>query len=91
MPRKRDIIAAAPMADILRHAGAERVSDEAAKALARVVKELTFDIAKDAVRFAKHAGRKTVKREDIELARKNYQSYVTGFKNINSSGVNGLL
>ncbi len=72
MPRKRDIIAAAPMADILRHAGAERVSDGAAKALARVIKELTFDIAKDAVRFARHAGRKTVKREDIELARKNY-------------------
>ena len=70
MPRKRSVIAAAPMADILRHAGAERVSAPAAKALAEVVKDLTFEIAKDAVKFAKHAGRKTVKREDIELARK---------------------
>ena len=70
MPRKRSVIAAAPMADILRHAGAERVSAPAAKALAEVVKDFTFEIAKDAVKFAKHAGRKTVKREDIELARK---------------------
>jgi len=70
MPRKRSIIAAAPMADILRHAGAERVSAPAAKALSEIVKDLTFEIAKDAVKFAKHAGRKTVKREDIELARK---------------------
>jgi histone H3/H4 len=70
MPRKRSIIAAAPMADILRRAGAERVSEPAARALAEVVKDLTFEIAKDAVKFAKHAGRKTVKREDIELARK---------------------
>ena len=70
MPRKRSIIAAAPMADILKHAGAERVSEPAARALAEVVKDFTFEVAKDAVKFAKHAGRKTVKREDIELARK---------------------
>jgi len=72
MPRKRSIIAAAPMAEILKHAGAERVSEEAAKALANVMRDVAFDIAKDAVKFAKHAGRKTVKREDIDLARKDY-------------------
>ena len=71
MPRKRSIIAAAPMAEILRHAGAERVSEPAAKALAAVMKDVAFSVAKDAVKFARHAGRKTVKREDIELARKN--------------------
>ena len=71
MPRKRSIVAAAPMAEILRHAGAERVSEPAAKALATVVKDVAFSIAKDAVKFAHHAGRKTVKREDVELARKN--------------------
>ena len=72
MPRKRSIIAAAPMAEILRQAGGERVSEAAAKALASVVKNFTFEVAKDAVKFAKHAGRKTVKREDIELARRDF-------------------
>jgi histone H3/H4 len=71
MPRKRSIIAAAPMAEILKNAGAERVSEPAAQALAAVMKEMAFEIAKDAVKFANHAGRKTIKREDIELARKN--------------------
>ena len=71
MPRKRSIVAAAPMAEILKQAGAERVSEAAAQALADVVKEVAFNISKDAVRFANHAGRKTVKKEDIDLARKS--------------------
>jgi len=71
MPRKRSIIAAATMAEILRNAGAERVSEPAAQALASVIKEIAFEISKDAVKFSHHAGRKTIKREDIELARKN--------------------
>jgi DNA-binding protein len=72
MPRKRSIIASAPMADILKQAGAERVAEPAAQAMADIIKEIAFNISKDAVKFAKHAGRKTVKKEDIELARKNY-------------------
>jgi histone H3/H4 len=71
MPRKRSIIAAAPMVEILKNAGAERVSEPAAQAMAEVMKEVAFDLAKDAVKFSHHAGRKTIKREDIELARKN--------------------
>lgn len=71
MPRKRSVIAAAPMADILRMVGAERVSDEAARAMAEVIMDKAMELARDAVRFAKHAGRKTVKRADIDLARKN--------------------
>ncbi len=70
MPRKRSIIASAPMAEILKQAGAERVSEPAAHALAEVVKEAAIEIAKDAVKLANHAGRKTIKRHDIELARK---------------------
>ncbi len=70
MPRKRSIIPAAPMADILKNAGAERVSDDAARAFADVLHDIANGIAKDAVRFSMHAGRKTVKREDVELARK---------------------
>jgi DNA-binding protein len=72
MPRKRSIIASAPMADILKQAGAERVAEPAAQAMADIIKEIAFSMAKDSVKFAKHAGRKTVKKEDIELARKNY-------------------
>ena len=71
MPRKRSIIAAAPMADILKASGAERVSDKAAKALSEALMDIAVEISKDAIRFAKHAGRKTIKREDIELAKKN--------------------
>ncbi len=70
MPRKRSIVASAPMAEILKQAGAERVSEPAAQALADIVKNFAFEVAKDAVKFSKHAGRKTIKREDIELARK---------------------
>ncbi len=70
MPRKRSIIPAAPMAEILKNAGAERVSDDAARAFADVLHDMANGLAKDAVRFAQHAGRKTVKREDVELARK---------------------
>jgi len=71
MPRKRSVIAAAPMADILRMAGAERVSDDAARAMAEVMIDKAGELARDAVRLSKHAGRKTVKRADIDLARKN--------------------
>lgn len=70
MPRKRSIIAAAPMADIMRKNGAERVSEKAAREMAEVLMDVANDLAKDAVRFAAHAGRKTIKREDIALARK---------------------
>lgn len=70
MPRKRSVIAAAPMAEILKMNGAERVGEKAAQAMAEVLMDIAAELAKDAVRFASHAGRKTIKREDIELARK---------------------
>lgn len=70
MPRKGSIIAAAPMVDIFKKAGAERVSDEAAKALSEVLIEIGVEVAAEAVKLAKHAGRKTVKKEDVALARR---------------------
>jgi len=70
MPRKRSIIPAAPMAEIMKQAGAERVSEAASKELAEVLMEIAMDISKDAVKFANHAGRKTVKKDDIILAKK---------------------
>ncbi len=47
-----------------------RVSDKAKTALKRVVEELAGEIAERAWRYASHAGRKTIKEEDIVLAKK---------------------
>ncbi|MEA2076091.1 MAG: histone family protein [Euryarchaeota archaeon] len=55
----------APVTRIVRNAGAERVSEEASQELVRLLEEYGEKIAKKAVSLAKHAGRKTVKVEDV--------------------------
>ena len=55
---------------ILKKAGAERVSDESADELRKVLEDIAIEIAKNAVDMSKHAGRKTVKAEDVKLASK---------------------
>ena len=55
---------------ILKKAGAERVSDESADELRIVIEDIAANIAKNAVDMSKHAGRKTVKAEDVKLASK---------------------
>ena len=55
----------APVTRLMRNAGAERVSEDASQALVKVLEEYGEKVARKAVSLAKHAGRKTVKAEDI--------------------------
>jgi DNA-binding protein len=63
------ILPKAPVEKIIREAGARRVSEGAAVELADVLEKIGTDISIRALKLAKHAGRKTVTRADIKLAR----------------------
>jgi histone H3/H4 len=60
---------------ILKKAGAERVSDESANELRRTLEEVGMSIAKNAVEMSVHAGRKTIKAEDVRLAAKQFSKF----------------
>ena len=60
---------------ILKKSGAQRVSDESATELRRVVEEIAEAIAKNAVDMSKHAGRKTIKADDIKLSSKQFSKF----------------
>ena len=60
---------------ILKKSGAERVSDEAADELRRIIEEVALVIAKSAADMSVHAGRKTVKAEDVKLASKPFTKF----------------
>lgn len=53
---------------IMRKAGAERVCMDAIVTMSDVLEDICIDISKESVKLAKHAGRKTIKKEDIKLA-----------------------
>jgi histone H3/H4 len=61
-------LSVAPMHRLCKKAGAELVSETAAKELAKALQEVGIHIAKEALGYAMHAGRKTIKAEDIEIA-----------------------
>jgi DNA-binding protein len=61
-------IAVAPMHRLCKKTGADRVSEAAAEELAKVLEEIGIKIAKEALDYAMHSGRKTIKAKDIEIA-----------------------
>ena len=66
----KKLLPLAAMEKVLKYAGADRVSDKAKAALKDIVEEEADEIASSAVRYANHAGRKTVKGKDVKLASK---------------------
>ena len=67
-------ISIAAMHRICKNAGAERVSEAAAKELEKNLQTIGIKIAKDALEFSMHAGRKTIKVEDIKIAAKKFMN-----------------
>ena len=67
----------AVMNRVIKKAGAERVSDEASDTLRTILEEIANNISKTALDLANHAGRKTIKSDDILLAYKNtYKKWI---------------
>ncbi|MBC8500505.1 MAG: histone family protein [DPANN group archaeon] len=67
MANKR-IIPLAAMERLIKKAGAERVSEDAKASLRDILEEFGEEVSEAAIKFAVHAGRKTVKADDIKLA-----------------------
>ena len=70
MGRKITIIPKAPFGRILMKAGAKRVSADAMETFTEILTEKAEAIATQAVKIAKHSGRKTVHEGDVKLAAK---------------------
>lgn len=58
----------APVQRLIKKAGAQRVGEDAVRALRDYLEKTAVSIAKRAVDLAGHAGRKTIRASDIELA-----------------------
>lgn len=66
----KKLLPIAAMGKIMKDAGASRVSNPAKKALKEELEQISKDISEKAVKYASHAGRRTVKASDIKLASK---------------------
>ena len=62
------VIPLAPVERIIRKAGADRVSEGAGIELAKALEDYGLEVSREAITLATHAGRTTVKEEDIRLA-----------------------
>jgi len=59
------VLPLAPVERVIRKAGADRVSEGAGIELAKVLEDYGLEVSREAIALAKHAGRTTVKEEDI--------------------------
>ncbi len=66
-------ISAAAVHRLIKKGGAGRIGDDAAEELRKVMEEVAIRVGKEALELASHAGRKTVRAEDIRLAVKRIQ------------------
>lgn len=64
----RKVISLSAMEKIMKGAGANRVSDEAKEALREVLEEIGERVGKDADELSRHAGRRTIKADDVRMA-----------------------
>lgn len=56
------------MEKIMKNCGAERVSYKAKLFLKNIIEDKAEEISEQAIKYAMHAGRKTIKSDDIKLA-----------------------
>lgn len=66
----KNMIPLAAMEKLLKEFGSQRVSQKAKAELKKELEKYAFEISEKSVRFAAHAGRKTVKSSDVSLASK---------------------
>ena len=70
MAKRTGTIPKAPAARIIMNAGAKRVSADAVDSFVDGIEAIAEKIGTQAVKIAKHSGRKTVQDGDIKLAAK---------------------
>ena len=68
MTAKTTNLPIAAVTRIAKNNGAERVGSDAAELLVKKAEEFIGNLTKEANKLASHAGRKTLKGEDVELA-----------------------
>ncbi|MCS6770254.1 MAG: histone family protein [Candidatus Caldarchaeum sp.] len=78
MSEHQSDIPSAPIHRLMKKAGAGRVSEDAAEELKRVLEGVGVLIAREAHELAQYAGRRTVKKEDVERAAKTVLRNVMG-------------
>lgn len=60
----------APVARLMKRTGASRISGDAIYKMSEAMEDYGLELATKAKDYAHHAGRKTIKAEDIKLALK---------------------